>query len=950
MATVNETIALYQAVNDYVQGKLTERAEFLERLEAVNLADTDATAQLDTINNEYQTWRTAVNEEKSRLDKLAGDAFDTLSSDNDKKAVNGSSTLANRRDLNNQLKNAPSIQGTTDSKKAQVAKAKAEAAKPAEAPADSAAAAVKDKQAAGDSTASTQKPQDDPTVKDPATKVVADSTTATTKTVSADDAALAKQVKTIESPRPTDPTVKPAILRPNPLRVFASYTYNLSLELTTPQMYNKMLEGNPTKYDVNDWVPIIASGGTGPNKAQWPKGQGKKYFTKDFYIDDLTMKGIVGQSADARGTNIQEFHFKITEPYGMSFIEELHDFTKDGLKEKNYLELPWMLKVRFIGYDDNGKLIEGGERLTKYLPIKINQMNVTVTSAGAIYDCTAIPYGAQAQGDKYGRLGKDIELKGKTLVDICHGKAAVVVPDKAGDTKDATIKGKDPAEAAIMGLAEVMTKDSEALTKPKDPAKPDTAAQNVADQYEIEFIKTTVSYGDKTEDIDIGTFLLASPEDITKAQTPMAKPPVETNGSDSKVDTAAMGQNLLAYQYLSKDVPKVDIDTKTAVVKFKAGSGIFDILSQLIQNSKYVTDQVAEFREAYNKAIKIEDAAKRAEELKSLSKPIKWFKLIPDIRLLEYDDKRSVYAKKIIIKVIPYLIDDARVPFAPKQSPASRVVKNYDYLFTGNNSEVINFALTFNTAYMQYNTTNYDTKAMSSGSKKPSETEEVNREQTTPTPVNVAVSKVPSPGAPSSPRGIGQLTPDRARSADMSASIYSKADLVNLDIDIMGDPDFIKQDDIFYKPQQGDVADVAIAGGPGQPEGIRFDSGQIYARVNFLTPQDYDDNSGIMILGDKKDEKTYRRSVFSGIYNVQQVDVTLSGGKFTQKLTGMRVEEEEAKLVDKAPPPAQANTTAKTADDPAKKAPVKKDPVAPPKTTTVVNDPQTGAVTDLGLG
>ena len=90
MATVNETIALYQAVNDYVQGKLTERAEFLERLEAVNLADTDATAQLDTINNEYQTWRTAVNEEKSRLDKLAGDAFDTLSSDNDKKAVNGS--------------------------------------------------------------------------------------------------------------------------------------------------------------------------------------------------------------------------------------------------------------------------------------------------------------------------------------------------------------------------------------------------------------------------------------------------------------------------------------------------------------------------------------------------------------------------------------------------------------------------------------------------------------------------------------------------------------------------------------------------------------------------------------------------------------------------------------------------------------------------------------------
>ena len=682
-----------------------------------------------------------------------------------------------------------------------------------------------------------------------------------------------------------------------------------------------MLEGNPTKYDVNDWVPIIATGGTGPGKAQWPKGQGKKYFTKDFYIDDLTMKGIVGQSADARGTNIQEFQFKITEPYGLSLIEELYDFTRDALKEKNYLELPWMLKIKFIGYDDNGKLIDDSERLTKYLPIKITQMNVSVTSAGAVYECTAIPYGAQAQGDKYGRLGKDIELKGKSLVDICHGKAAAVVEDKPDDAKNETIKGKDPAEAAVMGLAEVMTKDSEALTKPKDPAKPESAAQNVADQYEIEFVKTTVSYGDKTEDIDIGTFLLASPEDITRAQTPMAKPPVESKGTDSKVDTAAIGQNMLAYQYLSKDVPKVDIDTKTAVVKFKAGSGIFDILSQLIQNSKYVTDQISEFREAYNKAIKIEDPTKREEELKSMSKPVKWFKLIPEIRLLDYDDKRNLYAKKIKIKVIPYLIDDARVPFAPKQSPASRVIKKYDYLFTGNNSEVINFALTFNTAYMQYNTTNYDTKAMSAGAKKPSETAEVNREQTTPTPVNAAVARVPAPGSPSSPKGIGQLTPDRARSADMSASIYSKADLVNLDIEILGDPDFIKQDDIFYKPQQGDVADVNIEGGPGQPEGIRFDSGQIYAQVNFLTPQDYDDNKGLMILGDKQDEKTYRRSVFSGIYNVQQVDVTLSGGKFTQKLTGMRVEEEEAKLVDKAPAAKETNEKAKTPDDPAKKAP-----------------------------
>jgi hypothetical protein len=140
--------------------------------------------------------------------------------------------------------------------------------------------------------------------------------------------------------------------------------------------------------------------------------------------------------------------------------------------------------------------------------------------------------------------------------------------------------------------------------------------------------------------------------------------------------------------------------------------------------------------------------------------------------------------------------------------------------------------------------------------------------------------------------GVGNFTPDRARSAEVAAAIYSKADLVNVELEIIGDPDYIKQDDVFYHPQKFNPAryeDPNTAASNSNDKGILSDNGQIFCSINFKTPQEYNMKSGLMDLN-LTDETKYRRSVFSGIYLIIAAKNSFANGLFKQSLTLTRAD------------------------------------------------------------
>jgi len=114
-----------------------------------------------------------------------------------------------------------------------------------------------------------------------------------------------------------------------------------------------------------------------------------------------------------------------------------------------------------------------------------------------------------------------------------------------------------------------------------------------------------------------------------------------------------------------------------------------------------------------------------------------------------------------------------------------------------------------------------------------------------------------------------------------------------LDLKIIGDPLFIKQDDVFYsRPRAGENPALT------PNKSLYMDTGELYIFVNFLSPVDYDEEKGLAeikandILGPESaviEASNIGYSNFSGVYKLITVDSTFVRGKFEQNLRMAKV-------------------------------------------------------------
>jgi hypothetical protein len=119
--------------------------------------------------------------------------------------------------------------------------------------------------------------------------------------------------------------------------------------------------------------------------------------------------------------------------------------------------------------------------------------------------------------------------------------------------------------------------------------------------------------------------------------------------------------------------------------------------------------------------------------------------------------------------------------------------------------------------------------------------------------------------------------------ADIMKSVYSGArgDMINLQVKIVGDPDFIKQDDLYLSPSNPNYpADGELFAPDGS---ILTDRGDIFCRMTFRTPVDMDPATGGL-----RHDNAYLESNFSGVYKIIKVTNELRGGKFEQVLNMIR--------------------------------------------------------------
>lgn len=672
----------------------------------------------------------------------------------------------------------------------------------------------------------------------------------------------------------------------NPLHSYASYTYSLSLAMLTIEEYNTIVKEQ--KYVPNRVLISSAGRHTDAKSADDPNQFVRaKYFAEDFYFEDLEITTIVGLNERSRATNAIDLNFTIIEPFGMSLVDRIIKLAgSEEVKSRNYLEQPYLLQIDFFAINDAGIIVGAIPNQTKRIPIKLLKMDIKASNKGAEYKIEACPYNHTAYNVATLATPAHFEVVAGSVASFFQStESESFIAESKNQREELSKRG---ITVGPDGLARGSTGEVVPLT---------AVDQRTANIISADPVYKVKSYGSaynayyndllNTKKIKVADkiFFKFAPElaeakfklgkNLSALNTPMAEASAELSVRAGKTDAANAG-----------------LDYSTAIFSINRGTSIEAVINYVIRNSNYIQDQltVADDFGADADAYFAKKNGKKDE-------PLKWFKIIPQVVLVEYDSIRKVWGREITYNVIPYEVWNTKIAAAP-QGTWKYPVKKYNYFYTGKNIDVLDFNIEFNalyytavTAYKRhiasiYGLTDYETKDSKPGNYQGIDDPNNAVQPMKETPI-VLDSQARATGA--------NYTPTSAAAVDVQQSLYVTAggDMLQGSLQIIGDPHFIKQDDVFYPPFN--VIDSMSGKTAVEPQtsdprliadgSLRMDNKEVYIEVTFKTPVDVSETTGLVDFG----AEYQQTSMFSGMYRVLTVKNKFSGGKFEQSLDIVRL-------------------------------------------------------------
>jgi len=644
-------------------------------------------------------------------------------------------------------------------------------------------------------------------------------------------------------------------LIPNPLWAYASSTYAWSLWYLSTTDINSLMELQDVG-SANGWSPTTVNTATNPNGRTTDtsfvvaedSGLYPNYrvpgFPVNYNIQSVEFDTTFSHLAQFRSSNSIIGTMKILEPYGVTFLESLisASYNPNSKTYVPYTQAPYMLQLEFFGYDDNGELISptAATQLKKRFPIRLLQCKVQLTKAGAEYTIKFCPWGHQGFDNIYGKLPKAVNIKGGTVGEILSDLESQLNTHYVNDQK---------------------------------------IAQNAAyaDQYKF------------------------------KIDPKIATSPIVNNPTLSQSDP-----NSDTLDFSKKNIP------------ISAGTEILAILDRLFAQAGYLIQDQLQLGTTSSPGSSTDTA--------NQGNPVKILRTQVSVQLQGVQNSKDSSPAPGVVDPIkgkfPFLITYAIGPYSSYKSESYLIgsladstpitIKQYDYLYTGQNIDVIDFKLDFDMAY--YNAalgytaaiagqtptkdSSVNTVESAEGSFKPTITAITlgydafkTAPNLTPLPTQFLVTDL----AKTSGGGISN-DPSGQKGSDVLASIYSKAlgDMIKVNLEILGDPVWIKQDDWLYVQDptntsspynQWDQAAWSQDKFFAKYGHVRTDVSDLVVTLNINTPVDLDLDAGVQNGGNAGlmyPNPGSRPSTFSGQYRVIMVKNIFKNGKFTQVLTLVR--------------------------------------------------------------
>jgi hypothetical protein len=227
---------------------------------------------------------------------------------------------------------------------------------------------------------------------------------------------------------------------------------------------------------------------------------------------------------------------------------------------------------------------------------------------------------------------------------------------------------------------------------------------------------------------------------------------------------------------------------------------------------------------------------------------------------------------------------------------SKQVRKNYDYIYTGDNLDVQGLRINYKSAYYMRNVRGNDKPENETGLKRViSEVEElIFGRESYPEPY------LPLRSYPSIIKGrstvTGNVPGDEKAQEFYDYLTNPEADMMRIELDILGDPHYICQDVLTTLQRVDEKKTKSVTENVDQdfnPKFFSFNADSYMPLINlrYRLPADVMEKKGTMFHGSEqyRDDNLF----FNGVYQVVKVDSKFDSGQFLQTLTCVRMNNQQ---------------------------------------------------------
>ena len=572
----------------------------------------------------------------------------------------------------------------------------------------------------------------------------------------------------------------------------------------------------------------------------------------DMFIENVEIDTTIEPNGQTTMAQANKITFDVIEPYSINGFVEALQVAAVAAGNPSYSGATFLLKLQFAGYPDGPDLPQSVpeiEQATRYFPIVINNLEVTIDERGTKYKVSAVASSEKGYGQS-AVLKKSVKASGTTVQQM---------------------------------LSDLTTQITNQLKDDDQRGKNSKLATNDFDEYRIKFPVWDPQQGfvDNGAVNEIGKAnLVETLKDNTLNSFPDAGTSTKPDAYDPRKYSGLPPLTSSTLAEFNKSTPNT-----APVSQFSDGKNISECIEAVIKDSEYIKtiakklSSKTEYQQVVDQfgmvdyfLIKLEVTNKSTIN-PDLKKPYQIFTYV-------------VIPRKIIYTRFPGYGNETVDP----KKLATQSLREYNYIYTGQNLDILNFKLNFNNLF-------YEAlhPAMANENVPPSKTAAAPGNKTNPKSNPDDLAAVKSNQIPSSAqRPDASLTAvDKNAGGQNKVDAYAKmaksmhnaitnsqSSLTNGEIDILGDPFYVVTGGIGnYSPAPGKDSPRITTDGEAN-----HNYGEVLITINFRNPIDYNtlDKGGRMYFDPQL-------LPFSGVYRVTKLKSQFKEGVFKQTLEIIRV-------------------------------------------------------------